>query len=277
MATFGISLSVDQTELRELQTALGKVFTNSEKTQILKRALEKAVAPVLARLKQLTPLGPTGNLQRAATSKVIGYSRSGNAVALVGFRRAAKEKFATLAGGTVGFGPDRAFHQWFLEKGTKERLTNSPSPPRTYNRSGHNKSGFERSGYQMTRNGKTFRVSAHSVSGHAVSSHSVKDPNAYYYASSFKRLGPFKIRKFGGGEKGFITDPAYPNAFFKKSKDPIRIPAMPVGGSTGQPPLQTAWDQTQSTAAEILQRELRISLEDALDALTRSATGSVDL
>jgi hypothetical protein len=52
---------------------------------------------------------------------------------------------------------------------------------------------------------------------------------------------------------------------------------MPVGGSTGQPPLQTAWDQTQSTAAEILQRELQISLEAALDALTRSASGSVDL
>jgi len=276
MATVGISLSVDQTELRELQAALGKVFTNSGKAEILKAALEKAVAPVLARLQQLAPLGPTGNLRRAAASKVVPYSRSGNAVAVVGFQRAGREKSESAAGGAVRAGPDRAFHQWWLENGTKERFINSPSPPKSYNRSGYNKPGFERRGYQMTRNGKTFRVSAHSVSGHAVSSHPVNDPNAYYYASSFLELGEFKIRKFRGGEKGFVTEPGYPNAFFRKSKDPIRIPAMPVGGSTGQPPLQTAWDQTSTTAAEILQRELRISLEDALDALTRSAVGSVD-
>jgi hypothetical protein len=276
MATVGIALTIDQTELRELQTALGKVFTNSEKTLILKRALEKAIAPVLARLKQLTPLGPTGNLQRAAASKIVGYSSSGNAVALVGFKRAGRERSESSAGGAVRAGPDRAFHQWWLENGTQERFINSPSPPKTYNRSGYNKGGHDRRGYEMTRNGKTFRVSAHSVSGHSVSGHTVADPNAYYYASSYKRLGPFKIRKFRAGEKGFVTEPGYPNAFFKKSKDPIRIPPMPVGGWTGQPPLQTAWDQTSTTAAEILQRELRISLEEALNALTRSAVGSLD-
>jgi hypothetical protein len=276
MATVGIQITAEIAELRELQEAIGKVFTNSEKTQILKQALTKAVAPVLARLQQLAPLGPTGNLQRAAASKIVGYPRDGNAVGLVGFKRAGRERSESAAGGTVRAGPDRAFHQWWLENGTQERFISSASPPKTYSRSGYNKGGHDRRGYEMTRNGKTFRVSAHSVSGHAVSGHTVADPNAYYYASSYKRLGPFNIQKFRSGEKGFVTEPGYPNAFFKKSKNPIRIPPMPVGGSTGQPPLQTAWDQTSTTAAEILQRELRISLEAALDALTRSAVGSLD-
>jgi hypothetical protein len=262
MATVGISLSVDQTELRELQTSLGKVFTNSEKTQILKRALTKAIAPVLARLKQLTPLGPTGNLQRAATSKIIGYSRSGNAVALVGFRRAAKEKFATLAGGTVGIGPDRAFHQWWLENGTKQRQVSTPAD-KPYTRKAHQR---------RMKSGVVAEVQTHEVAR-----------QGGYIASSFRRLGNFgkflPTPRPPRGEKGHRvqTDPAYPNAYFKKSSTPITIPPMPVGGSTGQPPLQTAWDQTSTTAAEILQRELRISLESALNALTRSATGSVDL
>jgi len=261
MATVGISLSVDQTELRELQTALGKVFTNSEKTQILKRALEKAVAPVLARLQQITPLGPTGNLQRAATSKVIGYSRSGNAVAVVGFRRAGKGKFATLEGGTVGIGPDRAFHQWWLENGTKDRQVSTPAD-KPYTRKAHQR---------RMKSGVVAEVQTHEVAR-----------QGGYIASSFKRLGKYDFLptpRPPKGEKGHRvqTDPAYPNAYFKKSSTPITIPPMPVGGSTGQPPLQTAWDQTQSTAAEILQRELRISLEDALDALTRSASGSINL
>jgi len=255
MATVGISLSVDQTELRELQAALGKVFTNSEKTQILKRALEKAVAPVLARLQQITPLGPTGNLQRAATSKIIGYSRSGNAVALVGFRRAGRQRSDSAAGGTVRAGNDRAFHQWWLENGTQPRQVSKLSD-KPYTRRAHQR---------RMKSGTVAEVQEHSVKG-----------QGGYIASSFNRLGPFKMVKDPSQPNRVITDPAYQRAFFRKSKTPITIPAMPLGGSAGQPPLQTAWDQTSTTAAEILQRELRISLENALDALTRSAVGSVD-
>jgi hypothetical protein len=272
MATAGISLTIEQTELQELQKALGKVFTDSEKSRILKEALTKAVAPVLARLQQLAPVGPTGNLQRAASSKVVSYSRSGNAVALVGFKRAGKAKADSIEGGTVGVGPDRAFHQWWLENGTKPRQITKATPPKKYSRSGSTRNAFSRRGYQMTRNGKTFEVSPHSVSGHSVSGHDVQQVTASYYASSFFKRGAFKIQPSGDGS--LITDQPY--SFFKKSKNPITIPAMPRGGSSGQPPLQTAWDQTSATAAEILQRELRLSLEEAIGALTRSATGGVD-
>jgi len=68
------------------------------------------------------------------------------------------------------------------------------------------------------------------------------------------------------------TDPALPQAFFKKGKkgeSSLKIERQPVGGSTGQPPLQTAWDQTKATAAEILQRELSLTLSQALESLAR--------
>jgi hypothetical protein len=275
MATAGIEITAEMAELRELQQAIGRLFSPADKARILKAALEKAIEPAYQRLQQLTPIGPTGNLRRAVAKKVKTYTKSGTAVGLIGFRRAGQERSESAAGGRVQAGPDRAFHQWWLEEGTKDRVIKAPSPPKSYNRPGFTRPGFERKAYTMTRKGKTFRVSPTSVRGHAVTSHVVNDPNSYYYASSFNSLGPFKIQKFRNGEKGFITDPGYPNAFFRKSRSPITITAMRPGGSSGPPPLKTAWDQTQPTVAEILQRELRLSLEQAVSTLARSASGVI--
>jgi hypothetical protein len=107
--------------------------------------------------------------------------------------------------------------------------------------------------------------------------HWVSGQNAYI-ASSFNRLGPFKMVKQAGGaaDGGRVqTDPAYPKAFFKKSKTPITIPAMPEGGSAGRPPVQTAWDNTQAQVAEYLQRELSLTLGQAWAALRFRNEGSV--
>jgi hypothetical protein len=272
MATVGIQLGLEVTDLQELQKTLGQIFKAADKAKIVKDALKKAIAPTEARLKQVAPIGPTGNLQRAVASRIIPYNKTGNAVAVVGFRRADKEKFFSAQGGSVRKGSDLAYHQYWLERGTKARPIRSPSPPKSYVRPGYNKPGFERQTYTMNRRGKAITVRGHSVRTHAVAGHVVDDPNEYYYASSFNRLGAFKIQKFRQGEKGFITTPGYPNAFFKKSKKGVSmtIPPMPVGGSTGQPPLETAWNQTQATVAEILSRELNIALSRALDSLTRS-------
>jgi hypothetical protein len=275
MAVAGIEITAEMAELRQLQQDIGRLFSPADKARILKAALTKAIEPAFQALKQTTPLGPTGNLRRAVAKKIITYTKDGGAVAVLGFRRAGLAASESAAGGTVRSGPDRAFHQWWLEEGTQPRQIRLPSPPKAYNRPGFTRPGFERKGYTMTRNGKTFRVSPASVRGHSVASHLVNDPNSYFYASSFNRLGPFKINKFRAGETGFITEPGYPNAFFKKSRQPITIPAMPVGGSDGQPPLKTAWARTQPTVAEILQRELRLSLEQALDTLSQRSTGTI--
>lgn len=257
MSTVGISLTLETTDLKALQEAIGKLFPQADKARILQEALKKAVEPTLQRLRATTPLGPTGNLRRAIDAKVIAYSRTGNAVAVVGFRRAGAGRTRSAAGGSVRAGRDRAFHQYWLELGTKERFVTTLSN-KPYGRRGHLR-----------------RVPGKPAV--EVRPHIVMRGQGGYIASSYNRLGPFKMQqtpRIKGGESGqrVQTDPGYPKAFFKKSRQPIRIPAMPPGGSYGEPPLETAWVQTQATVAEILQRELAVSLETALDSLTRFST-----
>jgi hypothetical protein len=158
MAVAGIEITAEMAELRQLQQDIGRLFSPADKARILKAALTKAIEPAFQALKQTTPLGPTGNLRRAVAKKIITYTKDGGAVAVLGFRRAGLAASESAAGGTVRSGPDRAFHQWWLEEGTQPRQIRLPSPPKAYNRPGFTRPGFERKGYTMTRNGKTFRV-----------------------------------------------------------------------------------------------------------------------
>jgi hypothetical protein len=69
-----------------------------------------------------------------------------------------------------------------------------------------------------------------------------------------------------------------PFSFFKKGKKgqtSITIDPSPAGGVRGRPPVQTAWNQMKGRAAEILVRELNLSLEQALSRITLSGTGTV--
>lgn len=260
MAVGRIEISAQIANLRQLQDQLRTVFTNEKKADILEAALEKAIYPAFLRLREVTPVGPTGNLRRAISYKIVKYPLDGNAVAVLGFRRAGRGASESAQGGTVRQGPDRAFHQWWLEYGTRQRQVAKPAD-KPYTRLGHTR---------RMRSGKVVEVATHEVKR-----------QGGYIASSYNRLGEFRFLKTarparGGQGHRVQTDPAYPNSFFKKSSTPIVIPPMPIGGSTGQPPLQTAFDNTRATVAEYLQRELRISLEQALSSLSRSATGSVD-
>lgn len=259
MATAGIQISLDQSELQGLQTALGKLFQPADTAVILEAALEKAVYPAFLRLKETTPVGPTGNLKRAATYKVKKYPRDGNAVAILGYTQAGRGAAASAQGGKVQAGPDRAFHQWWLENGLPQRTVSKPAD-KPYTRKSH---------ARTMKSGKVAEVRQHQVAR-----------QGGYIASSYKSLGEFEIqptprmpRGSGSGQR-VQTQPAYDKAFFKKSSRPIVIPPQPPGGKTGRPPLQTAWNQTRGDVARILQAELRISLEKALDALTYTRTGT---
>jgi hypothetical protein len=251
MAVAGVNLSLDTSELLRLQESLGKVFDNQGLAETLGDALEKALEPAKLRLRENTPVGPTGNLKRAVNMKVVEYPKSGVAVGLLGYNRAGEGKSKSAAGGTVQTGPDRAFHQWWLEFGTKQRVIAKLSNKK-----------YQRKAHQRTmKSGKVV----------SIQSHEVKGQNAYI-ASSYNKLGPFTMAK--GTDGRVQTDPAYPKAFFRKSKTPIVIPAMNPGGS-GEPPLRKTWREYQGKVAERLTSELRISLERALDALTYTSTGSV--
>lgn len=249
----GIKISLKTANLTELGEALKRLFSDKgERARMVFDAIDKVVPIVKEKLRTLTPVGPTGNLKAAVNGKVVLYANTGNAVGIVGYNQAGKARSSSAAGGRVRRGTDRAFHQWWLEDGTQERVvakfSNTP-----YQRKGHTR---------RTKGGETVSVRPHQVSGQ----------NAYI-ASSFKRLGPFKMKPTTRVDQGqqVQTDPGYPGGFFKKSSQPIRIPGLSPGGSSGRPPLATAWAQTESTVAEILQRELRAAIEAKLGTVTAEA------
>lgn len=265
MAVAGIQISINTDEFRNFRDQLARFFPPRQATPIMAAAIRKAIQPTTQRLRAITPVGPTGNLRRAVTSKVVQYRNDGVAVGIVGYTRAGKQTFGSAAGGTVRAGKDRGFHQWWLEYGTDERkLLQSPKRRKYMRRS-------PTAAFSRTRvmNGKTV---TDIVRGKGVL-HEVQEQTETYIASSFNKLGPFKILKSVGGGR-VQTDPAYPRAFFRKSNEPIRIPAMPAGGSQGIPPVQTAFRETESQMATILQQELRLSLEEAWAALRFRSSGS---
>lgn len=260
MATIGITLSAQMEGLREIQDALGRTLKdNPAKTKLMAAALDKAIYPAFLRLGEVTPIGPTRNLRRAVDYKIVEYALDGVAVGILGYRRAGQASSQSAAGGSVRVGPDRAFHQWWIENGTRQRVVSKPAD-KPYTRLGHTR---------RMKSGKVVDVITHEVKR-----------QGGYIASSYNRLGEFDVLRtprLPRGQQGqrVQTNPAYPNAFFKKSSTPVTINPTPVGGIAGQPPLERAFRDTQPRVAEILQRELRLSLEEALSTLSKSATGSV--
>jgi hypothetical protein len=242
MAVAGVAITAKFEELDALRVSLKNVFSKKDSAVAFGDALEIAINPMLMRLREITPRGPTSNLLRAVNSKVKVYPRDGNAVGLVGYNRSGTRDAVSAQGGEVMAGTDRAFHQWWVEYGTKARVINK----------------YSNKPYQR----KSKLGNVHWVSG-----------QNSYIASSYKRLGPFKILRSPGGE--FSTDPQYQKAFFKKSSSPIRIPAMPAGGKSGRPPVQVAFEQTQNQVADRLRQELGAVLDRAVQKLAVRKEGSL--
>lgn len=292
MAVAGIKLKLSTTEFADLVRQIGTFLPPPKATNVLAPIIRKAIKPTVNYLRYITPVGPTGNLKRAVTSKVVQYKEDGVAVGIVGYTRAGRGPASSAAGGSVRAGKDRAFHQWWLEYGTDERKI-TEAKPRVYARKSPTAPFSRTRGasvshqvrpHTRTRNGKSYQVKGFSrvrdsavtetVSGKGVL-HTVQEQTPTYIASSFNELGPFSIIKSTGRDGRVETGPAYPRAFFRKSKTPIIIPAVQAGGSTGMPPLRTAWEQTQAVVAESLRRDLALTLEQAWAALRYRDSGTV--
>lgn len=254
MAVAGIKLSINSEQLRDLRDRIQVFFPKKEASEVLAEAIEIAIFPAFRRLGEVTPRGPTLNLYRARAMKVKKYPRDGAAVGLIGYQRAGAAQASSAAGGSVRTGPDRAFHQWWLEFGTKQRVIQKKST-KPYSRRGHTR---------RMPSGTTTEVKPHVV----------QKGQGKYIASSFNRLGPFKMVRDVNRNR-VQTDPAYPKAFFKASSEPITIPPTPEGGVAGKPPVQTAWDETQAQVAQYLQRELGLRLSEAWAALRYRDSGSI--
>jgi len=266
MATFGVVLKADFPELSSLIKGIKGLGDPKFTAEKLKDALEVAIFPAYRRLRELTPVGPTGNLKAAAGYLAKAYPKNGGAVGLIGYKRSGDRPSESAQGGTVrrtkGKLGDRAYHQWIVEFGTVGRAIKKPVVLKAFDR----RSPVQ--DYVRVRNGVVETVRGRGVM------HRVKPPQGtYYIASSFKELGPFKFQK--GVGRQVLTDPAYPNAFFKKSKGPLVLPPMPAGGKSGVPPLRTAFIQTQSQIAFLLQQELRISMEAAVNSIVLNDRGTL--
>lgn len=185
---FGIY--VQHPEIDQYVEAL-REFGSSLVAKHLGAALRKSAQPAITSLRSTTPKGPTGNLRRAITSKVVVYPQSGNAVLLVGYRKAGSTGIPTK--GKVQKGNDRAYHAGLLEFGTKNRTV------KTTGISQYKRKPFQR----KLKGGKVV-----SVSGGRVTT------GKGAIASSFNTLGAFRLKGKGGRVK---TQPGWPKAFFMRS------------------------------------------------------------
>jgi hypothetical protein len=266
MAYAGIVIKGEYPDLKALGSSIASLGDKSFTAKTLKAAIAVAIKPALERLKQITPVGPTGNLRAAATTLVKAYPKDGGAVGLIGYRRSGQRDSESAQGGTVrrtkGSKGDRAYHQWMIEFGTTSRAIRKPIALKPFTR----KSPVLP--YVRVRNGQ-----AETVRGRGVM-HEVRPPaGTYYIASSFNELGPFKFVKNSAG--GVQTDPQYPNAFFMKKRGSLVLPPVRPGGRAGVPPLRTAFMQTQGQVAAVLQERLRISFEAAVSTLVLKTSGTI--
>jgi len=218
-------------------------------------AVKRAMAPCLQKLKALTPKGPTGNLFRAARIKSVKYPKSGTGVAVVGYEKAGKAPSKSAGGGSVKKGSDRGFHQFWLEKGTKNRRIETPAVM-PYARSSRavNKQLRKALGAKQARELKDQVQAVRRQGG--------------YIASSFLELGPFKFTqsKKNLGVGRVSTSPKSPKAFFKKSRNPIDL-----GPMIAQHPVERAWDATRPEVMRSLEGEMEKALENAKEILADRA------
>lgn len=230
-------------------------FGSNYAAKYLGSALRKSIKPAVNALKKETPVGPTGNLKRAVTSKIVPYYGDGNAVAMIGYRATGKGKTAPT-GGKVQKGKDRAFHQGFLEFGTKTRTVKAGVK-------GYVRDNFRRKQHQRrTPSGTYVNVRGHSVTMHGVNA------SQGSIASSYGTLGKFTI---AGGNRGRVqTTPAYPNAFFKRSKkgEPMR-----VGRMIATEPIATAYRASVATVQTALEKNLIASVQSARNELAGRTAG----
>ena len=60
MAVAGIQLNINTDELRSLRDNIRAFFPRAEAAEVLGEAIEKAIWPAYLRLREVTPVGPTG-------------------------------------------------------------------------------------------------------------------------------------------------------------------------------------------------------------------------
>lgn len=87
--------------------------------------VKRAMKPAEKQLKTTTPVGPTGNLRRGIATKAVRYSKTGTAVAVVGYRKKGSGKPPKDNTKRRNKASDKTGHQFLVEYGTQPRVTKS--------------------------------------------------------------------------------------------------------------------------------------------------------
>jgi hypothetical protein len=235
----------------------------------MRAAIRRSLAPGIAALRSTTPKGPTGNLRRAIDSKIAKY-RSGNVVGLVGYRKAGTSKTVPTKG-SVMKGRDRAYHQKFLEFGTRDRYTKGSIAssfkrlgPFTF-RSAKSNARNLKAGRRLTAQAqRLFARGARADAGDARRGIAGPGRGGFLRSQGAAKLGAAGA-KFGQTAR-VQTSPGYPKAFFKRAAKGQRVylSSMPIGGSTGQPPVRTAYRMALPSMRALLPDEMAKALQKAL-------------
>lgn len=248
----------DIDELRRAYSDLPKSLAAVTLAAACKRALQ----PSLAVLKANSPKGPTGNLQRAVTIKSVTYSKTRTGVAVAGYKKAGTGKSKSAGGGKIRRGSDRAFHQFWIEFGTKERRIRVPSSRGVFIASSFNTLGpfrIKSTGAHAKRANR-FKRQAQRLMTRASKQKFQDEASA---AAMMRQKARGLMADAGYSEmasRRVQTNPAYPKAFFtaRPFGTPLVLPAM-----MPQEPVRRTWNQVRPTASGRLEHEM-------LDGLRRA-------
>lgn len=257
--SLGLSLQYpDLEDLRQEFRRLPKTLA----AQYMEKGMKKAIEPGLKKLRQITPRGPSGNLKKSVRKKTKRYVKDGTAVGLVGY--------------TVGKGA-KGYHQGFLEFGTKDRKTKGRFASSLRWPEGDPRGQFEIiNNYKKTKQARGAGRRA--------------DRLADRTARSFARgLGASSAARAAAGRivtlrqkqsvleaagRKLRTRPRPPKAFFKSAPagQVVQLGRMRIGGSTGKPPVKTAFNESRGEMLNVLREQLSAQLELAsTEHLVRSA------
>ena len=261
-------MKVDCPEVGRLKKEFDKLRPELARKH-LGAAVRRAMEPGKTALKSTTPKGPTGNLRRSIAVKVNRY-RSGNVVGLVGYSITGKGKSRSNEGGTVKIGANRGFIGLSLEYGTRDRYTKG-SIASSFKRLGpftlKSNAMQARQGRRLARQGqRLFTQGAKSDARDQRRGGFVNPGRGGLLRSRGSAKLSMAAQKFRAAA-AVRTTPGYPKAFFKRATKGQRVflSSMPIGGSTGQPPIRTAY----KIALPAMRAKLPVEMAKSLRAAFR--------
>lgn len=256
-----IAVTLQYPDLQDLR----QEFRRLPKTlaaRYMEPAMKKAIEPGLRKLRQVTPRGPSGNLRKSVRKKTKKYVKDGTAVGLVGY--------------TVGNGA-KGYHQGWLEFGTKDRKTKGRFASSLRWPAGGPRGTFEIvNSYSKTRQARAAGKRADRAAARGARQYAAGLGFGSAARKTASRVIALRNKQSvlqAAGRK-LRTKPRPPKAFFKSAPtgQVVELGRMKIGGSTGKPPVKTAFNDAKAEMVGILREQLSAQLQLAsMEHLAKSA------